>query len=100
MRKQKSFVFFFIALIIFSSATTLYKQVVEPILTQFTKSKAYILALRATEEAIRPNLESITYDSIISEVTDENGKIVALQTNTNELNKISNNIAMPVSRLT
>ena len=98
MRKQKSFVFFFIALIIFSSATTLYKQMVEPILTQFTKSKAYILALRATEEAIRPNLESITYDSIISEVTDENGKIVALQTNTNELNKISNNIALDIEK--
>lgn len=98
MRKEKSFVFFFIALIIFSSFTTLYKQVVEPILTQFTKSKAYILALRATEEAIRPNLESITYDSIISEVTDENGKIVALQTNTNELNKISNSIAMDIEK--
>lgn len=96
MKKEKSFVFFFILLVAFSSITTLYKQVIEPLLTQFTKSNAYTLAMKATEQAIRSNLNNITYDSIISEVTDENGKIVALRTNTNELNKISNNLAISI----
>ena len=52
--------------------------------------------MKSTEQAIRSNLQNITYDSIISEVTDENGKIVALRTNTNELNRISNNLAIDI----
>lgn len=69
---------------------------IEPILIQFTKSNAYTLAMRSTEQAIRDNLKNITYDSIISEAKDENGKIVALQANTNELNTISNNLAISI----
>lgn len=96
MKKEKSFVFFLIILVFFSSITTLYKQVIEPVLTQFTQANAYTLAMKATEQAIRSNLQNITYDSVISEVSDENGKIVALRTNTNELNKISNDLAISI----
>ena len=94
MRKEKSFVFFLILLVTFSSITTLYNRVIEPILIQFTEANAYTLAMRSTEQAIRGNLDKVTYNSIISEVTDENGKIVALQANTNELNRISNNLSI------
>lgn len=96
MKRTKSFVLFLILIIFFSSITTLYKQVMEPLLIQFCKSNAYTLAMESTEEAIRTNIQNITYNTIISEVRDENGKIVALQTNTNELNKISNNIAISI----
>lgn len=96
MRKEKSFVFFLILLVTFSSITTLYNRVIEPILIQFTEANAYTLAMRSTEQAIRENLDRVTYNSIISEVTDENGKIVALQANTNELNRISNNLAIGI----
>lgn len=96
MKKEKSFVLFFILLIVFSSITTLYLRVIEPTVTEFTKSHAYTLAMRCTEDAIRQNLEDITYDSIISEVSDNNGNIVALRANTNELNKISNSIAINI----
>lgn len=98
MKKEKSFVLFLFLLIIFSSITTLYKQVIEPILIQFTQSNAYTLALRSTEQAIRQNLGDITYSSIVSEVTDENGKIVALKTDTNALNKISNSLAISIEQ--
>lgn len=96
MKREKSFAFFLILLVIFSSLTTLYIKVIEPILIQFTQANAYSLAMKSTEQAIRSNLQNITYDSIISEVTDENGKIVALCTNTNELNRISNNLAIDI----
>ena len=96
MKREKSFAFFLILLVIFSSLTTLYIKVIEPILIQFTQANAYSLAMKSTEQAIRSNLQNITYDSIISEVTDENGKIVALRTNTNELNRISNNLAIDI----
>lgn len=96
MKKEKTFVLFFIFLILFSSITTLYIQVIEPILRQFTKSNAYTLAMRASEQAIRDNLKDITYDSIVTEVVNGEGEIIALKTNTNELNKISNNIAMDI----
>ena len=96
MKREKSFAFFLILLVIFSSLTTLYIKVIEPILIQFTQANAYSLAMKSTEQAIRSNLQNITYNSIISEVTDENGKIVALCTNTNELNRISNNLAIDI----
>jgi len=96
IRKEKSFVFFLILLVTFSSITTLYNRVIEPILIQFTEANAYTLAMRSTEQAIRGNLDKVTYNSIISEVTDENGKIVALQANTNELNRISNNLSIDI----
>lgn len=96
MKKEKSFVLFFVFLVMFSSITTLYVQVIEPVLVAFTKSNAYTLAMRTTEEAIRSNLGNVTYDSIVSEVFDENGKIVALRTNTRELNRISNDIAINI----
>ncbi len=96
MKKEKSFVLFFVFLVMFSSITTLYVQVIEPVLVAFTKANAYTLAMRTTEEAIRLNLGNVTYDSIVSEVFDENGKIVALRTNTRELNRISNDIAINI----
>ncbi len=96
MKKTKSFVLFFVLIIIFSSITTLYIQVIEPILVNFTKSNAYSLALQATEQAIRQNIESVSYDNIISERKDENGKIVALCANTRELNRISNTLAINI----
>lgn len=96
MKKEKSFVFFLILLIVFSSVTTLYNQVIEPILIQFTEANAYTLAMKCTEQAIRDNLDKVTYNSIISELTDENGKIVALKANTNELNRISNNLSIGI----
>ena len=54
--------------------------------------------MRASEQAIRDNLKDITYDSIVTEVLNGNGEIIALKTNTNELNKISNNIAMNIEQ--
>ena len=98
MKKEKTFVLFFAFLIIFSSITTLYIQVIEPILVQFTRANAYTLAMRASEQAIRDNLKDINYDSIVTEVLNGNGEIIALKTNTNELNKISNNIAMNIEQ--
>lgn len=96
MKTEKSFVLFFILLIIFSSITTLYIQVIEPVLLNFTRSNAYTLAMRATEDAIRQNLDDITYESIVNEILDENGNIMGLRTNTKELNRISNSIAIDI----
>ncbi|MBO5477204.1 MAG: sporulation protein YunB [Clostridia bacterium] len=96
MKSEKSFVLFFILLIIFSSITTLYIQVIEPVLLNFTKSNAYTLAMKSTEEAIRQNLSDITYDSIVNEILNENGNIIGLRTNTKELNRISNSIAIDI----
>ena len=54
----------------------MYIQVIEPILINFTRSNAYTLAMKSTEQAIRQNLENITYDSIVNEILDENANII------------------------
>lgn len=96
MKREKSFVLFFLSLILFSSITTLYITVIEPTLIEFTKSHAYTLAMRCTEDAIRQNLEQVTYDSVVNEVFDENGNMVGLRTNTKVLNSVSNSIAIDI----
>lgn len=96
MRNEKSFVLFLFLLIFFSSITTLYIKVIEPTLTEFCKSHAYSLAMNATEEAIRTNLEDVDYESVVTTITDENGKITAICANTKEINSISNSIAMDI----
>lgn len=96
MRKEKSFVFFLVLLVVFSSVTTFYTQKIEPILYNFTKSNAYGLAMNATEKAIFSKIHNISYDSIISKQYDKNGKLVALYANTGEINKISNELILEI----
>ncbi len=96
MKKEKSFVFFFVFLIVFSSITTLYIRVIKPTLIEFTKSHGYTLAMQCTETAIRQNIQDLDYNSIVKCETDKNGNLVAIQTNTKELNEIANNVALDV----
>ncbi len=96
MKTEKSFVLFFILLILFSSVTTLYIRIIEPTMIEFCKSHGYSLAMKATEEAIRTNLQGVQYDSVVSTTKDESGKIIAICANTKEINTISNNIAIDI----
>lgn len=96
MRKEKSFVFFLVLLVVFSSVTTIYTQKIEPILYNFTKAKAYTLAMNATEKAILSKIQNISYDGIISKQYGENGKLVALYANTGEINRISNELILEI----
>lgn len=96
MKNEKSFVFFFILLIIFSSITTLYIKVIEPVIIEYEKSNAYSLAMRTTENVIKNNISTISYDSVVTEMLDNSGNIIGLKVNTNDLNNIANKITMEI----
>lgn len=98
MKKEKSFVFFICLVVFFSTITTLYKQMVEPVLYNFTQANAYTLAMNVTEDAILEITENIDYNSIISRVEDENGNLNALCVNTGELNRISNALTLKIGK--
>jgi len=96
MKREKSFALFFAILIFSSTITTLYTQKLKPVLTNFVESNANALAMNSTEQAILKVIPNISYDSIISQSKDENGKIVALCVNTREINRVSNELAIKI----
>lgn len=98
MKREKSFVFFVFWIIFFSTITTLYTQKFEPVLYNFTQANAYTLAMNATEEAILEIGDNIDFNSIISKEYGENGNLRALCVNTNELNKISNELTIKIGK--
>ena len=98
MRKEKSFVFFLVLVILFSSFTTLYTQKIEPVLYNFTKANAYTLAMNSTEKAILSKIHNYSYDSIISKQYNENGKLVALYANTGQINGLSSELVLEIEK--
>lgn len=92
MRIKKSFVFFlFLTIVIFILSSLHYKKI-ESSLTEICQSNAHSIALKCTEDAINKNIEDITYASIINIEKTDDGKIVAITSNVNELNKLSNKL--------
>lgn len=98
MKIKKSFVFFSLLIIVILVTTSIHYKKIEDSLLEICQSNAHSIALKCTEDAINENIKDITYSSIINiERTDE-GKIVAITSNINELNKLSNNLVKSVEK--
>ena len=98
MKIKKSFVFFSLLIIVILFTTSIHYTKIEAQLIEICQSTAHSIALKCTEDAINENIKDITYSSIINiERTDE-GKIVAITSNINELNKLSNNLVKSVEK--
>lgn len=94
MKIKKSFVFFsLLSIVMFVIASSHYKKI-ESALSEVCQSNAHSIALKCTEDAISQNIADITYSSIINIEKAENGKIVAITSNVNELNKLSNRLVI------
>lgn len=92
MKINKSFVFFFFLVMIFVITTSIQFKKMEASILEICKSNAHSIALKCTEDAISENIKGVTYSNIINIEKTKDGKIVAITSNVNELNKLSNNI--------
>lgn len=92
MKIKKSFVFFSILIITVIILSTFHYKKIESALVEVCQSNAHSIALKCTEDAISQNIGDVTYASIINIEKTEDGKIVAITSNVNELNKLSNKL--------
>lgn len=92
MKVKKSFVFFSLLIITMLVSTSIHYKKIEASLVEICQSNAHSIALKCTEDAINQNIKDITYASIINIEKTDDGKIVAITSNVNELNKLSNKL--------
>ncbi len=95
MKMKKSFVFLFI-LFVMIILFSLYYKTIEASFIRICTSNAHSIALNCTEKAIQEKLSQVTYQSIINVEKTEEGKIVALTSNVNELNRLSNELVIAI----
>lgn len=96
MKIKKSFVFFIMILLTFCIIISLYYKKMQPAFQEICESNAHSIALKSTEEAIRKNIENITYQNMIQVEKDKEGKIIALTSNMNQMNLLSNHLILDI----
>ena len=96
MKIKKSFVFFYILLFSIVVATSIHYRSIKDTFVKICKSNAHSIALKCTEDAIYDNIVNIEYSSIITIDKTEDGKIVSITSNVNELNRLSNSIVTSI----
>ncbi|MEG1141416.1 MAG: sporulation protein YunB [Clostridia bacterium] len=97
MRVNKAFVFTSILItLILSIGIYMYNKAI-PVITTLSESSAKSIALKITNDAVKENIENITYDKLVSMKQDEKGNIVSLSINAVDLNKLSTSISSKVS---
>ena len=94
MKIKKSFVFFTLLIVVIVVIVSSHYKKIETSLIEVCQSNAHSIALKCTEDAISENIGDITYASIINIEKTETGKIVAITSNVNELNKLSNRLVI------
>ncbi|MDO4282878.1 MAG: sporulation protein YunB [Clostridia bacterium] len=96
MKIKKSFVFFSFLMLVILLITSIHYKKIEGSLIEICQSNAHSIALKCTEDAINENIQDITYSSIINLEKNSEGKIVAITSNVNELNRLSNKLITSV----
>jgi sporulation protein YunB len=97
MRLNKAFVFtlIIIASILFILVFMYNKAV--PIITTLCETSAKYIALEVTNEAVSECISNIKYDNLVTLKQDANGKLIAINADVMELNRISTEISTNVS---
>lgn len=97
MRLNKAFVFTSIViLIILIALTYMYKKAI-PIITTVCESNAKYIALEVTNKAVSESINNVKYDDLVILKQDTSGKIIAINANVMELNRLSTNISTNVA---
>ncbi len=97
MRLNKPFVFILIVIsIMIFLSIYMYKKAV-PIITTLCESNAKYIALEVTNKAVLECIKDIKYDNLVTLKLDNAGKIIAINADSMELNRISTQITTNVS---
>lgn len=97
MRLNKAFVFFSLTIVtIICIAVYTYNQAL-PVINTLCQSNARYLALDVTNKAVSETIKDTNYDDLVNLKQDSSGKIVSINANVMELNRISTKISSNIS---
>lgn len=96
MYVRKSFVLIFFFMLVVSIAVICCIKSVTPVIEVACQSKAKAVALQITEETVKEFLNNVEYDSLINLAYNNEGKIVGINANIIQMNKLSSGIAYKI----
>lgn len=97
MRLNKAFVLILIIVVVtISLVVCMYNKAV-PVITTLCESSAKSIALQVTNEAVTETIRGTKYEDLVDLKQDSTGKIIALNADVMELNRISTTISSNIS---
>lgn len=96
MNRRKSFALVFTMLTMLIIIAIYCINSIIPVIEIACKSKAKAVALQITEETVKELLDDVEYESLIDVKYDNNGKIVGINANIIQMNKLSSGVAYKI----
>lgn len=93
MNAKKPFVLFCISIILIIISSVYFINNLRPTIKVACESRAKAIGVQITEETVREFIENVEYETLMNLTYNENGKIIAINANIIELNKLSSAIA-------
>lgn len=97
MRLNKTFVFIFTTVLIVTFITLYMYNKAVPIITTLCESSAKAIALQVTNEAVTEKLIDTKYEDLVELKEDSTGKVIAINANVMELNRLTTGISSNIS---
>ncbi len=96
MNARKPFVLFLIAIILIIISSIYFFNNLTPMITVACESRAKALGVQITEETVNEFIKNVEYESLMHITYNEQGKIIAINANIIELNKLSSEISYKI----
>lgn len=96
MNVKRSFVLFGIIISLLISLVTYVLKSISPVIKVVCESTAKTIALKVTEETVNDLISNVEYDSLMNVKYNEQGKIIAINANVINMNKLSSKIAYEI----
>ena len=94
--KKKPFVFFLIIILVLILLAVFFNKRVNPYIKSLCNITAQNLALSVTNETVNEYIKTITYDSLMNINKDSNGKIISMDADVMEMNRLSTSISTAI----
>lgn len=96
MNVKRSFVLLIIVISLLISLVTYVLKSISPVIKVVCESTAKTIALKVTEETVNDLISNVEYDSLMNVKYNEQGKIIAINANVINMNKLSSKIAYEI----
>ena len=93
---KKAFVLFLIAMILIIFSSIYFLRNITPAIKIACESRAKAIGVQITEETVKEFIEKVEYESLMHITYNEQGKIIAINANIIELNKLSSEISYKI----
>lgn len=96
MNVKKSFVLFLAIICLLTISSIYFLKDITPTIKIACESKAKSIGIQVTEQTVKEFIENVEYDSLMNLTYNKQGKIIAINANIIELNKLSSEISYKI----